>query len=273
MSAYMRAALATLVAFVLPVFSPARATALPQVMVIGVAHLIRKRDLHNSEWGSSIFAPAMQRRIERLVQALARYKPTKVMIEAPATDPIYVKRYQAYLRGAYRLSGDEDDQFGYRLAKMMRLKTIYPIDSTDDFTLHFRPVLAAAARLGQTSLVTQANAEVAVLLRHSNRLEQAGDLIATLRYLNTDAALRRNAAWYLYLDQVGNGSRNDAGQSLADTWYARNLQIFAYITRNLKPGDRAIVFIGQGHAALLRPMLDHALFLKNIDPESYLPTH
>ena len=265
-------ALMSMSALLLP--PKARADAdLPQIMVVGVAHLEAKDDLHNSTWGSSVFAPAMQAQIAQVTQALTRFRPNKVMIEARADNPKFVQRYQAYLRGAYRLGPNEDDQFGYRLARTLGRSTIYPIDSTGDFPFDYDGARAAAAKSGQTSLVTRANAEIAPFVARSGQLERASDLIGVLRYLNTSAALRLNAGWYMYLDLIGSSSDHYVGQVLTGNWYDRNLQIFANIARNLKPGDRALVFIGQGHAAMLRPMIDRSPFLMDVDPEKYLPVH
>lgn len=257
---------------IVPSMARARPDHRPQVMVVGLAHLEAKADLHNSTWGSSVFSPGMQKQIAQITEALAKFKPTKVMIEARADKPIYVQRYTAYRHGMYRLGPNENDQFGYRLAGMLRLPTIYPIDSTGDFPFDYESVQSTATKGGQQSFLAQANAElIDDLVRPQNQLERTGDLVGVMRYLNTAEALKANAGWYLYVDLIGDGYREEAGQSLVSNWYARNLQIFANIARNLEPGDRVVVFIGQGHAAMLRPMMDQAPFLRDIDPEAYLP--
>lgn len=263
------AALASM--FILPPMVRAQSGERPQVMVVGVAHFDAHADVHDASWGSSVFSPGMQRQIARIIDALAKFKPNKVMIEAQATNPVFVQRYEAYRRGQYRLGANEDYQFGYRLAASLGLPTIFPIDSTGNFPFDYDGLQAQAAELGQTSILEQAKAETAGLVRRQTELSRASNLIGLMRYLNTADALRANAAWYLYADLIGNGSSRDVGLVLASNWYARNLQIFTNIGRDLLPGDRVIVFIGQGHAAMLRPMIDHAPFLRDVDPESYLP--
>jgi hypothetical protein len=104
-----------------------------RVMVVGLSHFVHKLDLHNSTWGSSPLSPEMQKQIGQIVAALAKFRPTKVMIEARANDPVYVQRYLAYRRGPYRLGPNEREQFGYRLAGLLGLPTIFPIDSIGDF--------------------------------------------------------------------------------------------------------------------------------------------
>jgi hypothetical protein len=242
----------------------------PQVMVVGLAHFVHKLDLHNATWGSSSLSPDMQTQIARIVNSLAKFKPTKVMIEARANDLDYVQRYLEYRQGKHRLGANEREQFGYRLAGSRGLSTIYPIDSVGNFPFDYDSVQAAAAKDGQNAILMQANVEQETVIRKENRLERADDVIGALRYLNARGTLKANNGWYLYVDLIGAGS-SDAGESLTSNWYARNLRIFANIVRALRPGDRVVVFIGAGHASILRPLIDRAPFLTDVDPEGYLP--
>ena len=194
-SARFIAALAAML--ILPPMVRAQSGERPQVMVVGVAHFDAHADVHDASWGSSVFSPVMQSQIARIIDALARFKPNKVMIEARATDPVYVQRYQAYRHGRYRLGPNEDDQFGYRLAASLGLPTILPIDSTGNFPFDYDGLQAEAAKQRQKSILAQANAETAGLVRRQTETSRASNLIGLMRYLNTAEALRANAAWYL----------------------------------------------------------------------------
>ncbi len=240
----------------------------PQVMIVGVAHLVAKNDLHNATWRDDSLAAPMQAQIATVVSRLATFRPTKVMIEADPNDPKYVERYKAYLAGAYRLGPNEDDQFGYRLAAITRNPTIYPIDAVN-FSFDYPTVVASAKRNNDNDFLAQAESHVQWLVARSNALERDDRLRDLLRFLNTPQALDANAAWYMYVNRVGS-ARDFAGADLVASWYARNLHILANITRALMPGDRAVVFIGQGHAALLRPWVELSPFLEDVDPEPYL---
>ncbi|MBV9264144.1 MAG: hypothetical protein JO324_07455 [Candidatus Eremiobacteraeota bacterium] len=240
----------------------------PQVMIVGVAHLVAKHDLHNATWRDDALAAPMQSQIADVVSRLAAFKPTKVMIEASAADPKYVQRYKAYLAGTYQLGPNENDQLGYRLAAVAHNPTIYPIDEVN-FTFDYPSVVASAKRNGQNALLAQAEAAMQPLVERSNALEQQDRLRDLLRFLNTPEALDANAAWYMYVNRVGT-ARDFAGAGVVTAWYARNLHILANITRELQPGDRAVVFIGQGHAALLRPWIKLSPFLEDVDPEPFL---
>ena len=241
----------------------------PEILVVGVAHLVAKADLHNATWGEDALQPAMQKQIKAAVAKLAAFRPTKVMIEALASNPMYVKRYKAYLAGRYTLGPNEDDQFGYRLAALAHNPTIYPIDA-QGFPFNYDSVKASAKAHGQTQTLHDAEAHIQPLVSRSNALEKQDRLLDLLRYLNTPQALAANAAWYMYVDRIGDAKLDYAGADLTSDWYARNLHIFANVVHPLKPGDRVVVIIGQGHAAMLRRMIQISPFVQDVDPERYL---
>lgn len=242
----------------------------PQIMIVGVSHLVAKHDLHNSTWSADARAPQMQKEIKNAVRLLATFHPTKVMIEANPEKPMFVRRYKAYLAGKYTLGANEDDQFGYRLAKMSHDPTIYPIDSHTSFPFDYTAVQASAKRNGEESILAAADAHVAPLVARSDALEKQGRVLDDLRYINTPGALALNSAWYLYVNQIGDARNDYAGADLVSYWYARNLHILANIMHDVRPGDRVVVFIGQGHAAELDPMLRLSPDVRFVDPEPYL---
>ncbi|HVA32621.1 MAG TPA: DUF5694 domain-containing protein [Candidatus Baltobacteraceae bacterium] len=239
-------------------------------MIVGVAHLVAKADLHNSTWGQDALGPAMQAQIKLVVARLAAFRPTKVMIEADPGKPVYVERYKAYLAGRYSLGPNEDDQFGYRLAAMAKNPTIYPIDTHANFPFHYDAVQASARRNSQTAILAAADAHIASLVATSSALEKQNRLLDVLRYINTPASLDVNASWYTYVDRIGNAGSDYAGANLVSYWYARNLHIFANIMHVVIPGDRVVIFIGQGHAAILRPLVILSPDLRFVSPLSYL---
>ncbi|MHB8140786.1 MAG: DUF5694 domain-containing protein [Vulcanimicrobiaceae bacterium] len=250
----------------------ANASALPskaQVMIVGVAHLVANRDVIKNTWGASALSPVMQSQIREVVARLAAFRPTKVMIEASADNPLYVKRYKDYLAGRYTLSANENDQYGYRLAALSHDSTIYPIDAFN-FPFPYESMVAWAQRHGQGGILTAADKATAWFINKDHALERRDLLLDDLIFLNTPEALDANAAWYMYADRVGNARSEYPGADLVSDWYERNLHIFANITHSIKPGDRVVVFIGQGHAAILDPLVRLSPYLQFVDPETYL---
>ena len=241
-----------------------------QVMIVGAAHFVSKHDVHNSSL-SDILGVEHQKQIQAVLEGLAKFKPTKVMIERPFGDPQYADQYQQYLKGDYTLGGNEIYQLGFRLAAMSRDPSIYPIDTPDDdsFPFDYEGLLSAAKQYKQ-GYIDAAEAHWKPFLARQDELEQHGTIPELLRYLNTPEAIEYNASWYMYGDRVG-ADKDYKGADVVSNWYARNLHMFTNIMRSIdSPDDRVVVFVGQGHAYLLRSFVQLSPDLELVDPEPYL---
>ena len=168
-----------------------------QVMVLGVAHLVAKHDVHNSVFADSPLSPKRQTQIQDIVARLARFHPTKVLIEEPMGDAAFTERYRRYLAGTFTLGANEVCQFGFRLAAV---RVIAPS------ILSIRSDLRTSTRTRSSGKRIFAylpkNFEKArdpvfdAYLAREEALERTGTYLDLLRYLNSDAAIRANAGWY-----------------------------------------------------------------------------
>ncbi|MGH8377613.1 MAG: DUF5694 domain-containing protein [Gammaproteobacteria bacterium] len=239
------------------------------VMIVGLSHFVAHADLHNSKF-VDVMSPEHQKQIEQVVRDLARFKPTKVMIEQPYGDAKIVQQYQEYLNGTYKLGANEVYQIGFRLATLSGNKSIYPIDTNTDFPFDYDGLVASAKLHNQTAILAASEAHIVPLLKRSDYLEQHGTILELLRYINTPEALDMNASLYMYMDRVG-GGKDYAGADLVAYWYARNLHIYANIMRSVdSPGDRVVVLMGQGHVPQLKEYMRLSPDLELVDPELYL---
>src|SRR3546814_4463488 len=84
---------------------------------LGSPHLANNnRDIANVHV-EDVTTPAHQHEIETLVDALARFRPTRIAIEWPSSDQAGLdKRYAAYRAGTLPVSANERDQIALRLA-------------------------------------------------------------------------------------------------------------------------------------------------------------
>lgn len=239
-------------------------------MVLGVAHLEAKHDVHNSVFQDSPLSPKRQAEIAIIVARLARFHPTKVLIEAPMGDPVFAQRYRKYLAGQFALPANEIYQFGFRLAARAGDSTIYPIDT-------FGPTMidsnTASGKRNMAFLQAHFN-EVAdpvfdAYLAREDEIERNGTYLDVLRYLNTQAAIRANASWNSVMAGMGHDADN-AGAAYVAQWYARNCYIFSNIVSVVRPSDRVVVMMGQGHAYLLSEFVRLNPNMTYVDPLSYL---
>lgn len=242
--------------------SPAR------ILLVGIDHLGKKHDVHNSP-SINPLAPDRQAQIKAVIEGIARFKPNKVMVERDFGDAKTISEYQQYLQGHFTLGGNEVYQYGFRLAAMAHNPSIYPIDTIQDFPFDYEGMLASADKHGQKQILDAGEAELAPYLKHMDELVLHGTIGDELRYLNEPKSLAMNGGWYTYAARIGDGS-DYAGADLVSTWYARNVHIYANMMRNIKPGDRVVVFIGAGHAPSLRWMIQQSPDLELMDAEEYL---
>ncbi|HTU80548.1 MAG TPA: DUF5694 domain-containing protein [Candidatus Acidoferrales bacterium] len=236
------------------------------VMVLGVAHLVARRDIHNSVFADSPLSPARQEQIADVVRRLAAFHPTKVLIEAPMGDAVFPQRYREYLEGNYTLGAGEIYQFGFRLAKLAGNPTIYPIDTFGPALLNDDSRIDAYLKANFNRV---ADSRTDAFLARQDDIERSGTYLDLLRYLNSDEAILANASWYSVLDGMGRQA-DDAGSAYVSQWYARNVYIFSNVLGVVRPGDRAVVMMGQGHEYLLREFVRLDPNLAYVDPLTYL---
>lgn len=241
----------------------------PQIMIVGISHLVARQDLHNFDLGDPM-SQKMQTQIADAMQRLLKFAPTKVMIEAEYSNQSIRQQYQDYLRGGFKLGPNENYQYGFRLAALAGNKAIYPIDA-QGFPFEFEKLQEFAKAHGQQGTIDEANAETFGKFQAGmNKAMSTGQLLAVLRFLNSPEAFRENEAWYLVVDKIGSGDEYP-GADLVSNWWARNLHIFSNVLRSLdSPDDRVVLFIGQGHAAILRNFVMNSPELELVDPQPFL---
>jgi len=243
-------------------------------MIVGVSHLAARRDVHNSAYQDDPLSPKRQAQIADLVARLAKFHPTKVLIEAPFGNATYADRYRRYLAGTYALGADEIYQYGFKLAARSGNSTIYPIDTwgpqiVDDNSASGKHIDNYLYGNGNANLKNVVDAENDAYIQQAQRLQVHGSYLDELRYLNTDAAILANASWYGVLDGMGREA-SQAGSAYVAQWYTRNCYIFSNILSVVRPGDRVVVLMGQGHKYLLREFTRLDPNLTYVDPLPYL---
>jgi hypothetical protein len=240
-----------------------------QVMIVGVAHLVSRRDAHNSVFGDSPLSPKRQTEIADLVARLARFRPTKVLIEVNM-DTAIIAQYRQYAAGQFTLPAGESYQFGFRLAAKAGNGTIYPVNANGpELIVEQSDSGREAVAFLTAHFAGVSTPAFAAYLARNDSLQRNGTYLDLLRYLNTDGAIRANASVYSVFDGMGRDAHN-AGAAYVSQWYARNCYIFANMVNVIAPGDRVVLFIGQGHAYLLRELVRLNPTLVSVDPLAYL---
>jgi hypothetical protein len=240
------------------------------VMIVGVSHLVSRRDVHNAVFEDSPLSPKRQAEVEDLVSRLARFRPTKVLVEKDVGDTAVTAEYRRYVAGKFTLPANEAYQFGFKLASRAGDSAIYPIDADgpslfDERSDSGKQIL----QFLEKHFADVSTPAFAAYLARSDSLQRHGTYLQLLQYLNTDAAIRANASVYSVLDGMGRDVHH-AGSAYVSQWYARNCYIFANMLAAIAPGDRVVLIIGQGHEYLLRELVRLNPTLVPVDPLTYL---
>lgn len=250
--------------------APAAPDDKPSILILGTVHFGGSTSDMFSPSVPDVLSEKRQREIAEMVAALAKYRPTKISVEAtPASLGKLNERYQAYLKGEYQLQADEIDQVAFRLAKALGHKQLWAADTKLD--MDFDAVMAAAGKYGQQALVDKAMGFGKAAVEEISRKREASTLGGFFRWLNSPESLMANHRPYLYLAQIGTADDPKGADVLAG-WYKRNLLIYGNLVRLIdSPDERIFLLIGQGHAKLLSEYIGESPNLRLEDPAKYLP--
>jgi len=222
----------------------------PDLLIVGTPHLANpSRDAVNGRV-PDIASPERQREIEALVDALARYRPTRVAVEVQAKDQARLdQRYEAYRRGAAALGPGEVDQIAFRLAAKLNLPRVDAVDwngmppmAEADFDYE-----AWAKANGRGEELKAWLGRVRTKVEASNAKMGCTSVGNWYREVNSPAYRAEDNRAYFDVVMFGDAGPNWVGGS----WYMRNLRIFAALRRLAQPDDRVLVLFGAGHGFLL----------------------
>lgn len=246
------------------------ASAPVQVMVLGTHHFASPGlDLYNARF-DDVLSARRQAELADLVERLARYRPTLVAVEVRADDlpGRALPAYAAVRAGSRALGRNETEQVGFRLAQAAGLAQVLGIDAPGDFP--FEAVQAFAAEHGRSAELQASLDAVGRRTRAFEAMARSATLAALLKHLNQPASLREDHAWYVQVLAFGQGDRQP-GAELLGRWMMRNMGICARLAQSVKPGERAFVLIGAGHATLLRQCVQGMPGWQLVEPAAYLP--
>ena len=238
----------------------------PSLLVVGFYHFQNpKLDVVKTELDDHL-SSKRQAEIVALVKCLARFKPTKIAVEAPFQSTATNERYAAWLKDSGELTVDETQQVGFRLAKQFGHKQLYPIDHKMD--LDFDPLMALAAK----SLPDKMK-QIQTMFGAAQKMNdgfKSHTVLENLRLLNDPEADRLGNGMYLRMATVVKDDQHP-GADMAAQWWKRNMIWIGNLsTVATESTDRVLVICGGGHASLIRSILRDSLDFKVVPTLDYL---
>lgn len=235
--------------------APATAQSKPEILVVGTYHMANPgRDIFNAS-ADDVLSPKRQAQMAELLAVLKRFGPTKIAIESTVYDDTRRKQYADYLAGKHTLTRNEIEQVGFRLAKEMGMKTVYPVDYDGDFP--WQRLVNFAKATGKSSQFDKLYAEMGAFFKEMNEFLPTHTILETLLFMNADERVAADMGFYLR--EVHFGEVGDyAGADLLTSWYQRNMRIYANIANLIEsPDERILVIYGAGHLGWLRQAAEY----------------
>jgi hypothetical protein len=238
------------------------------IMILGMYHMSNPGlDAVNLD-ADDVLLPRRQREIQELVNRLAKFRPTKIAVEAPYRGTAVNERYARYVAGTYQLTRNETEQIGFRLAKQLGLPGVTPIDF---------PMFMSGAQPNELDLTPKPDTAKASTpakpreLSPRDRLLRESTVTQYLRFLNSDSVVRQDHSGYMNQIKRRSAPAIYEQTDYLTNWYKRNLRMFTNLNREVEHGrDRVLVLVGSGHITLLRQLADAASYYCVVDPIAYL---
>ena len=249
-----------------------------EVLLVGVFHFAQADTTQ-----FDVLAPDRQAEIAEAVRRLARFRPTKVMVE---WQPYFRQRfvdstYARYRVGAFDLGRNEVYQLGYRLAAEADLDRVWAVDHAGRWLGDSLRTVAEA--MGQTDLLD--GGAPFTFPRPSDlvsrdSLYRLGDVSEILAWMSSPAYQALMYDGYVNrLARVGivpgddfDEADNEIGAELLAEWTRRNIKIYRHILARLdyEAGERVVLFIGADHVRPIRDLFEANFNVRVVEVAAYL---
>lgn len=207
--------------------------------------------------------------VTALVNYIKKFKPTKIALEAfPEWNA--VTKLRKYKAGELRDRRDERYQLGFRIAAEMNIDTLYSIDDSS-----FDEDLAKLDSVYTQTLFKdfdfQSNDPYEEMYKrwmtYEDKLPARMKLLDYFKRINSRESHTLGYGAYLVGDFKLDNKRG--ADIVSMWWYNRNMRIFRKLQQITEPGkDRILVIFGNGHAAILRQLLECSPEYKFIEFDS-----
>ncbi|GEQ86756.1 hypothetical protein ULMS_22640 [Patiriisocius marinistellae] len=231
-----------------------------QVLVVGTFHMdYPGLDEHKTtnEDKIDVLKDPKKAEVNELVDYIKKFNPTKIAIEAGPSWSA-TKKMNEYIAGKHRDSRDERFQIAMRIANELKLDTIYSVNSralSNDW--YVKDSISLGKIIGDLNWDYKNTMEgnYKEWYAYNDKMTKESNLLDYFKYMNSPES--HQYGYGSYLDGWFKNENNQGADYLTIWWYNRNARIFRNIigiTESAK--DRIMVLMGNGHAAILRQLIE-----------------
>jgi len=234
----------------------------PKVMILGVFHFKDAGlDSYKRKFSFDILKPKRQLELDNLLEKIAKYKPTKILVEwnRIKMDSMTNSWYKEYLNNETTIEDKSNEvfQIGFKLAKILGHKKVYCSDATASW---FGVNLDWDNYDEEAYLKSLGQYEKSIRYDHeafyniSDSLKTTQTLVEHLFMVNNPKNRLRSHQAYLTENVIRGAGDNYLGADSVARWYRRNLRIFAnaYDLTSFDQEERLLLIYGAGHVWQLR---------------------
>lgn len=235
---------------------------LPQVLLVGTWHFnYPGLDAHKTteDRKMDILSPEKQAELQELLDYLARFRPTKIVVEGGRNSGYLMWHYRDWKSGEAPLGRSEIDQIAVRMIDRMGLDTMYGCDAyplmferydvreQEPSDPYFLELTEGFSFGGEDEMAKRYQN----LYAYSDEMVLERSLLDNFLYINSPKRLERGFGAYISGGHF-NAEDHKGPDALSMNWFNRNLRIFQNI-RNIGhgPEDRILVLFGAGHVQIL----------------------
>ncbi|MBL7834045.1 MAG: hypothetical protein JNK18_08825 [Cyclobacteriaceae bacterium] len=254
----------------------------PTVLLLGVFHFAGEQvDVNTTPDALAVnmLLPERQRQIQELVDALAKFKPTKIVIEGqPQSQARLDSLLKLYKSGKAALPSkfmaSETVQIGFRLANKLGLNTVYPVDAKT-----FRFQLSAADSITtfkkyqdqSDSTFEYWDARYEAESQFDDTLCYSLPLKKYLSFVNSPEKLARSNGRWLITTKRGTNLEPIGADGFITRYFNRNVRIYSNIQRVVtRKDDRILVIYGATHMYMLSALFNASPEFAVEDVQKYL---
>ena len=239
----------------------------PKIMIFGTFHLRYTPDLHRGEFDES-FIMNQQKEIEKVVDCLKEFKPTKIALEVVKDDNEALnKEYQKYLNGELRYEVNEIHQFGFKTASELGHKEVFAVDWMESVGNLGIGQVYDWARKEQPDIYKRISEYYwpKLLVNYENI-----NIYDLVKEQNAEARIMLEQEQYMTIAQIGKGTEY-IGIDWLRWWYQRNLIIYSNLVElTSSPDDRTLLIIGAAHIHLVSQFIKESGAMDVIPAIDYL---
>lgn len=248
-----------------------------QVMTLGTFHFsFRNLDVVKTDKENQInvLDKRFQTEIERIVNSIKEFNPSHIAIEVmPDQQAGIDSLYGLYCAGKFDLKVDEVHQLGFRLAKLLGIKSLVCTNDFGKFYASSTSLLSDSLRMDRFEKYYMNSPDSLIWSPSGRKGEKISSIVEELIKINQPQRLKDRLGIYLltpfkYEEKEGDFTGVDFETA---RWFNRNLRIFRNIQRiPTKPGDKLLVIYGAEHMNLLNVFFDSSMEYELVLPLPYL---